>query len=505
MPEETQLLLHELQLRQTELETQNEELRRLQAQLEVSRARYFDLYDLSPLADVCISAQGLMVECNLAAATLFGLPRQSLLNRRFSEFVSAQSQDDWYRFSRRWSQTLTRLNVALFLKTGPDAAKWCQCDARSTMDETGALTTRLVITDFDDARRDAQLLRSYRERATEAANSGRIAIWEVDIQSGQLIWDDNCLMLYRLERKDFTADFAQWARYIHPEDYDRVIRSYQDAVAGTAEYHCRFRIVWLDGEVRHIEAHGRVHRDDAGTPTRMIGTNWDVTEQELTRLSLQASLHDKDALIKEVHHRVKNNLQVISSMMRLEARALVPGAQVDVLGRMQDRLRSMSILHEMLYRTGTMGSVELDKYLQRITEEILRGRSDALAKVQLHSHWNPVHVSMDQAVVCGLLINELLSNALKHAFPGSAPGDVHVSLEPEDEAASGGAWQLCVRDNGVGLPADFAVRRESSLGLQLADDLARQAGGTLQVESMAGGGASFSLSFHPLSHLETLP
>lgn len=207
--------------------------------------------------------------------------------------------------------------------------------------------------------------------------------------------------------------------------------------------------------------------------------------------AVRASLHEKEALLKEVHHRVKNNLQVITSLLRLEAGRSSQPNVVAVLAEMQSRVLSMALLHETLYRSDNLAQVDLAAYLRQLGQQIVRSLAPA-AGITLEFDVEPIRIELDQAVPCGLIVNELMSNALKHAFPGGRHGDIRLSARL---VAGGPAMRLSVADSGAGLPADFDEARKRSLGLQLVTDLARQLNGTLDMSS--GNGTTFSLTFIP--------
>ncbi|WPC67870.1 PAS domain S-box protein [Rhodoferax ferrireducens] len=240
--------------------------------------------------------------------------------------------------------------------------------------------------------------------------------------------------------------------------------------------------------------------DDAGRTTHYVALKEDVTERKRTEHALQTSLQEKVALLNEVHHRVKNNLQVITSLLRLEAgRSSQPDTK-SVLTDMQGRIRSMALLHESLYRTGTFASVDLGAYLKQLASQAFRAQSSGTVRLELELA--SVQVSMDQATPCGLLVNELISNCLKHGFPEGRSGEIRIELHAMATATvapatEGGAaqWLLRVSDTGVGLPADFKARRHQSLGLQLVADLVHQLGGTLDMGSAPG--AVFTVVFTP--------
>jgi two-component sensor histidine kinase/PAS domain-containing protein len=231
---------------------------------------------------------------------------------------------------------------------------------------------------------------------------------------------------------------------------------------------------------------------------RFIVLSRDITTRKSGEMALQGSLHEKVSLLNEVHHRVKNNLQVIASLLRLESGRSENAETRAVLGDMQGRIRSMALLHESLYRSGTFASVRLDEYLKQLCHQAFRASAQANGAVRLQLDLHAAQATLDQATPAGLLVNELLSNSLKHGFPAGRSGEVHIALRPVADSAAGGTdasrlWRLSVKDNGIGLPADFEQRRAASLGLQLVFDLATQLGGGLAVGM--GPGAEFSVVF----------
>ena len=236
--------------------------------------------------------------------------------------------------------------------------------------------------------------------------------------------------------------------------------------------------------------------DADGQVTHYVALKQDITERRRVHQALETSLKEKVALLNEVHHRVKNNLQVITSLLRLEAgRSNQPDTKL-VLKEMKGRIRAMALLHESLYRSGNFAAVDLGGYLKQLATQAFRAQSNGL--VRLNLQLDPVQVSMDLATPCGLLVNELISNGLKHAFPPGCIGELLIELRAQPSNRNEPPkWRLQVRDNGIGLPADFDERREHSLGLQLVSDLAQQIGGKLVFASEAGTGTTFSVAFAP--------
>lgn len=237
----------------------------------------------------------------------------------------------------------------------------------------------------------------------------------------------------------------------------------------------------------------------SGVTTHYVALKENITERKRAQVNLQESLREKTALLNEVHHRVKNNLQVIASLLRLEANRSSASDTRSVLGEMQGRIRSMALVHEALYRSGNFAAVELKSYLEQVATGSFRAQSSSSGAVRLVLELSSVHVSLDQATPCGLLVNELISNSVKHGFPDDKQGVVHVVLQssPSTENMSE-MCRLQVWDTGIGLPREFELIRTQSLGLQLVGDLSNQLGGKLAIGK--GGGASFTVTF-PLAKI----
>ncbi|MCV2366529.1 histidine kinase dimerization/phosphoacceptor domain -containing protein [Roseateles oligotrophus] len=203
-----------------------------------------------------------------------------------------------------------------------------------------------------------------------------------------------------------------------------------------------------------------------------------------------SALREKTALLLEVHHRVKNNLQVITSLLRMETSRSEHQPTKAVLKDMQGRIRSMALLHETIYRKGTFAAIDLGSYIGQIASESLKTLLIGAGTVSLRLDFGAVQVGLDQATPCGMLVTELLANCLKHGFPEGRTGEISISLALLKKT---NIWRLRVSDNGIGLPADFEARRQRSLGLQLVGDLAAQMSGALHIES--GSRAVFTVDF----------
>jgi PAS domain S-box-containing protein len=215
-------------------------------------------------------------------------------------------------------------------------------------------------------------------------------------------------------------------------------------------------------------------------------THWlrqEIAERMRAEEQIKASLAEKEVLLQEIHHRVKNNLQIISSLLALQGRQIADDKVADALNDSQNRIRSMALIHAQLYQSEDLSRIDFAKYLVNLSNTVLRSYADKAALVSLKVKVDQVLLGIGTAIPCGLIVNELVSNCLKHAFPAGDRGEIRVELSrsPEDE------YTLTVADNGIGFPAELDYRTSKTLGLRLITNLAEgQLRGRLEIKSQGG-------------------
>jgi PAS domain S-box-containing protein len=208
---------------------------------------------------------------------------------------------------------------------------------------------------------------------------------------------------------------------------------------------------------------------------------YDNTERKEIDRKIRDSLKEKEVLLQEVHHRVKNNLQVISSILNLQSSYVNDPKTLEILRESQQRIKSMSFIHETIYRTADFCRLEFMDYIKTIASNLIQSYRTAATRVDFVADMQSVGLNLDQAIPCGLIINELVSNALKYAFKGRKKGTLTVILREENDEVI-----LAVKDDGVGLPKDFAFEKNNSLGIQLVYALLEQIDATMQVDQSNG-------------------
>jgi PAS domain S-box-containing protein len=282
-----------------------------------------------------------------------------------------------------------------------------------------------------------------------------------------------------------------YAEIIHPEDRERVWSEVQHALFQQQKYQLDYRIITASGALRWVWEQGLGVFSSAGDLIALEGFVANTSDRKKAEENLRQSLEEKTALLKEVHHRVKNNLQIVASMLNLQANRVHNREALAALQDTQNRVASMALLHETLYRSDNLARINFASYVGELCANLLRAHGPEAARINIERHVARIGLPLEQSVPCGLIINELVANSLKHAFPGTRTGQIVVTLQ----AAANHHLLLQVSDDGVGLPEGFDLASSSTLGLRLITNLATQLEGRWEVNPLEPSGTTFKLVF----------
>jgi PAS domain S-box-containing protein len=229
-------------------------------------------------------------------------------------------------------------------------------------------------------------------------------------------------------------------------------------------------------------AEASISKMEVNGDTRFTVILRDVTQRLAAEELIKTALREKEALLKEIHHRVKNNLQVVSSLLGLQSRAVPDPEMRKMFQESQNRVYSMALLHETLYQSDNLSQIDFPEYIRQLADHLFRSYGVAAERIRLRTEVESLSLHLDAAIPCGLIINELVSNSLKYAFPEGRTGEIRIGLHGQAD----GMARLVVADNGVGLNSEVDWATTRSLGLRLVRSLAQQLGAEIEVRPEAG-------------------
>lgn len=292
---------------------------------------------------------------------------------------------------------------------------------------------------------------------------------------------------YEVEEIMGKRDF-EFIDMIHPDDFEIIMDTIQAATQVLKPKRVQHRFKHADGHYIWVETVGNPLSNNKKEFSGAVYVTRDITELKNVENQLKSSLEEKEVLLREIHHRVKNNLQIISSLLNLQSQYLKDEKVVNVLNESQNRVRSMAMVHEDLYRSQDLSKIDFADYIKRLLSGLFSsyGVNDKLITSTINV--KNVFLNISVAVPCGLIINELVSNSLKHAFPQGQEGEIYLKFYH-----NGKKYILIIADNGIGFPEDVKLENTKSLGLKLVNTLVEQLGGNISI--CKDSGTSFKIVF----------
>ena len=335
--------------------------------------------------------------------------------------------------------------------------------------------------DITEQREIETQLRSSEARLRQAQKIARIASWEYDPSTESLSWSGEVYALLGLSPDREPPSYEELVALLRPDYAQRMEQVYDESVARQEPYALVHHAATMDGREIFLEEHGETVYGADGSPLLSRGTLQDVTESVESQLALRRSLAEKETLLREIHHRVKNNLQIISSLLYFEAKKAQDPQDRAAFQTIRDRLRAMTMVHEKLYATN-LTSVDLQDYVQTLVRDLTGSWwAEGTGQIVVETAAPPLELALDTLLPLGLILVEALTNARKYAFPDGGSGTISIVIEQQYDQLS-----LSVRDDGVGFEPGFDPLVGGSFGWQLIGSLARQLDGSVEVAGQGG-------------------
>lgn len=373
--------------------------------------------------------------------------------------------------------------------TEDDTYKWIL--GKADFDEVrpdGSMLWSGVLLDVTDRKFLEEELQRKNHLLEHAQELSTMGFWNWKLEENTVEWSDQLYHIYGLDKDSFESNFEGYLSHVHPDDRESTRSLILDALDHKKDFSFEERIIRRDGEIRYLQTWGDTILDEDGDVAEMFGACIDITELKSAEQKLRESLREKEVLLQEVHHRVKNNLQLITGLIDLQINNTV---QKKVREKLEDnklRIFSIAKVHEAFLQKGSFANIQFNEYLSELITNISQSVQVEECNIGLQVDLEETVLNVNQAIPCGLLLNELLINAYQHAFPDDS-GEIKVKLAESNET-----FQLSIEDNGTGIPDEVDPENPQTLGFLLVKTLIDQLEAEL-TEFKRKAGTRFTITF----------
>jgi PAS domain S-box-containing protein len=423
----------------------------------------------------------------------FGYTHKDLIGKDFRTFLNGESKRLVARRYRQRQEGKIIPSTYEFNLVRKDGQKR-RVEISSTVirDSKKRMKSVAHLRDITESRMMEENIRNSEKLYKDLVEKADIAILKDDIKGRVIYINKTFTEIFGYTQKDLQD--LRITSLVHFDDMERVRNFHQRRMEGKRTLkRYEFKGLRKDGSSVYCEVDAVALREN-GKVTGSRSYIWDITKRKKDEDRIKSSLHEKEVLLREIHHRVKNNLQIISSLLNLQSGHIKDKELLRIFQESRRRVRSMAIVHEKLYQSENLSKVDFSKYLKSLTRSLFQMYGVNPGIIRLKIDVEDVFFDINTAVPCGLLVSELVSNALKHAFPKGRKGELSIEMSPYERDRI----KLIVKDTGVGLQNDLDFKNAESFGLQLVDMLTQQLQGKMEVKNE--GGTTFIMLFKKLRY-----
>jgi PAS domain S-box-containing protein len=469
--------------------------RQAQTALRESEERFRGVFDISSMGIAIVETDSQrFLKVNASFLKIVGYTEEELLCKNVSDITHPEDRE---REQQRILQKIQNPDEKFFIekryirKDGD--IRWVQVTGDYLRSESGQILTIGNVIDVTESKFSEAALQKSEAMFRLLTLLAPIGIYLADPNGLCIYANPKCCEMAGLTVGEALGE--GWIQSLHPDDRTLVLSAWQEMIESEGQWGREYRFQTPDGKITWVYGLAAPQKDATGTITGYVGINQDITERKQSEETMRASLAEKDVLLREVHHRVKNNLAAIIGLLELQRKSLSDHSAQTTLAELSGRIRSMSLVHEKLYRSESLSEINFQDYIRNLVSHLRTSFGSPLIRCEIHAEG--VNMPLDLAVPCGMIINELVTNALKYAFPDGSPApdedscNIVISLTHEQ-----GVYTLTVADNGLGLPKGFNFATVKTLGLVMVRMLGQhQLGG--QFEFFQEHGTRVRLVFQP--------
>lgn len=460
------------------------EIERKQAlkQLKKSAEEYKNIIERAPDSLITFNLKGIITSFNNNFSSLSGYSKDEILNKHFTKIPSLPERDiPKYRklFNSFMKGTIPKpFEVKLIHKNGTSRVAEVRVSLLKRRNKI--IGFQAIARDITKRKQMEQALRENVERYRELADSIADVFFELDKNLKYTYWNKASEALTGISAEEALGKslydlFPDINGTKADKMYKEVLRTQRPKT-----FENEFQ---LNGKsfIFEINAYPSVRGLSVFVK--------DITERKQTEHQLKEALREKSVMLNEIHHRVKNNLQIIVSLLRIQLRSINDEKIREILKISQNRIKSMALIHDSLHRSKDLSRINFSDYVRNMTTHLFSIYNEEAKHVELDLKGGEIYIDINRALPCGLIINELVSNSLKHAFPKAKKGKVSIKIDEN----MGKQFTLVVSDNGIGLPKGLDIHNTETLGMQLVRDLVKQLEGTLELDR--SNGTTFKVTF----------
>lgn len=475
--------------------------KKVEIALKRSESLYRTIFENTGAATLIFNKQGIITMINTELERIFGYSKEEVVNKmNWMEFVPSDKFPMMMEYHKQREidpeTAPSTYETEFTTKSGEILTTQITVDKIPNSDE---FVTSVI--DITDLVKTQKALTESEEKFRQMAENIEELMYIIDPKMSEILYvSPSYEKIWGRSTKELYKEPKSWIKTIYPEDRKKAIThilTAEDKVISEDDPGVEFRIIQPDGTIRWIWGRAFPVLNDKGELYRIAGIGMDITDRKIAEDEVKSSLKEKELLLREIHHRVKNNLQIIVSLLNLQMQHVEDESALDILAESHNRVKSMATLHEKLYESPDLTHINFKYYIEKLVTDLFYSYKVKVGTIEPVIKTVDLDMGIDTAIPCGLIINELVSNSIKYAFPDGRKGTVTVEFKKNNDELF-----LKVSDNGIGMCKNIKPDSPQTFGLQLVENLVNQLDGTLNMD--INHGTEFAIKFKELVYLDRI-